>query len=63
MIGTEIMRLCFEGLHNNFDDKQWYLEEILKLVTTPKIYEDLKNDEKYGKWKESTEPTGELVSY
>lgn len=51
MIVTKIIELCFEGLHRDGrNSKQWCLEEILKLVTTPKMYEDLKNDEKYGEW-------------
>ena len=62
MIVTDIIQLCFEGLHNDIDDKQWYLEKILKRVTSPQMFEDLKNDEKYGKWIPSTPPTGELIA-
>jgi len=57
MITVKIIELCFEGLHEDGGHhKQWYLEEILKVVTTPKMYEDLKHDEKYGEWDEGVAP-------
>jgi len=53
MITTEIIKLCFEGLHNDsINHKQWFLEEILKIVTTDRMYSALKGDIKYGEWKE-----------
>lgn len=57
MTTMKIIELCFDGLHEDGGHhKQWYLEEILKTVTTPKMYDDLKHDEKYGEWDEGVEP-------
>jgi len=57
MIVTKIIELCFEGLHEDGGHhKQWYLEEILKLITSTQIYENLKSDEKYGEWEPGVAP-------
>ena len=57
MIVTDIIQLCFEGLHcDGGHHKQWYLEKILERVTSPQMFEDLKNDEKYGEWESAVAP-------
>jgi len=57
MIVTDIIQLCFEGLHEDGGGhKQWYLEQILKRITSPQMFEDLKHDEKYGEWEEASIP-------
>ncbi len=57
MIVAKIIELCFEGLHEDGGHhKQWYLEEILKTITSAGMYEDLKHDEKYGEWDKGVAP-------